>query len=145
MYLVPRSNAETAGQYGASFSDGAGKEALSCRIALTERHARVTPCTDEHRSLVAAAHRARNLGARTSESRARCPGPVWHRLVSPPRSRSSCRPSTMHAPVSSETSTASFRISASSDGVVGAKAHHAFSGEIRSPRITTRAWGPLAP
>lgn len=112
---------------------------MSCRIALTERHARVTPCADAQRSLVAAAQRARNRGERTSASRARCPGPVWQRLVSPPMSSSSCSPSTMHAPVSSAASTASFMISASSDGVVGANAHHAFSGETRSPRITTRS------
>lgn len=130
MYRVHRSNAETLGQYGASRSHGGGIDALSCTIALIDRPARVRPYAAEQLTL---AHRATNFGERTSARSARWPDPRWHRLVSPLNSMSSWSPSTIHAPVCSATSTAIFRISASSDADVGANAHHAFRGEIRSP------------
>jgi hypothetical protein len=135
-YRVHRSKAETLGQYGASRSHGDGIDALSCMIALTERHDRVRPYAEEQLTL---AHRATNFGDRTSARSARWPDPMWHRLVSPPKSMSSWRPSTMHAPVLSAVITASLMISASSDLDVGVNAHHALRGEIKSPRMTIRS------
>ena len=135
-YRVHRSKADTLGQYGASRSHGDGIDAMSCMIALTERHDRVRPYAEEQ---LTPAHRATNFGERTSARSARWPDPMWHRLVSPPKSMSSWRPSTMHAPVCSAVSTASLMISASSDLDVGVNAHHAFRGEIKSPRMTIRS------